>query len=204
MAAVSWAGRVRGCGRPAAAGRIWSGEERSVEGAGAERTVLADHRGRQARHHGVRGRQAVHDRLSPCRWQRSVARGAPAKEIEPFYKTRWQPGRIDLRDRRRADRFLLRICGLFCYDPSGKELWKYEMPAAATVGGFGTGTSPVLADGIVVVVREEVKDPKIVVVDVATVNSSGKRNGSRTPRSERRRCGTRLRGSKLSCPAFGG
>ena len=58
--------------------------------------------------------------------------------------------------------------GLFCYDLSGKELWKFEMPMAVTAADFGTGASPILADGNVVLVRDEMKDPKIVVIDAAT------------------------------------
>ncbi len=59
-------------------------------------------------------------------------------------------------------------CGLFCYDLSGKELWKFEMPPAATSGDFGSGVSPIIADGIVVLVRDETKEPKIIALDAAT------------------------------------
>jgi hypothetical protein len=59
-------------------------------------------------------------------------------------------------------------CGLFCYDLDGNELWKFEMPPAATIADFGTGVSPVLADGIVILLRDETKDPKIVALDVVT------------------------------------
>jgi outer membrane protein assembly factor BamB len=59
-------------------------------------------------------------------------------------------------------------CGLFCYDLSGKELWRFEMPSAAAVGDFGTGVSPILADGTVILVRDAGKDPKVVALDAAT------------------------------------
>jgi len=59
-------------------------------------------------------------------------------------------------------------CGLFCYDLAGHELWKYETPTAVTLADFGTGASPVLADGIVILVRDEMKDPKVIAIDVAT------------------------------------
>ena len=42
------------------------------------------------------------------------------------------------------------------------------MPTAATAGDFGTGTSPILADGLVVLVRDEMKDSKILALDAAT------------------------------------
>ena len=59
-------------------------------------------------------------------------------------------------------------CGLFCYDLSGKELWKFELPPAAVPGDFGSGVSPILADGMVVLVRDETKDSKILALDAAT------------------------------------
>ena len=44
-------------------------------------------------------------------------------------------------------------CGLLCYDLTGKEQWKVEMPPAVISGNFGSGTSPIVADGLVVLVR---------------------------------------------------
>jgi len=50
-------------------------------------------------------------------------------------------------------------------------LWKYELPTVVTVTGFGSGTSPVIADGLVVLVRDMRTDAKIIALDVT--------NGSR-------------------------
>jgi len=36
------------------------------------------------------------------------------------------------------------------------------MPTVSTKNDFGTGTSPILVDGIVVMQRDELKDPKIL------------------------------------------
>jgi outer membrane protein assembly factor BamB len=41
------------------------------------------------------------------------------------------------------------------------------MPTAVTIADFGTGVSPILVDGVVVLVRDETKDPKIIAVDGA-------------------------------------
>jgi outer membrane protein assembly factor BamB len=42
------------------------------------------------------------------------------------------------------------------------------MPPVVISGNFGSGTSPVLADGLVVLVRDETKDPRILAFDAAT------------------------------------
>jgi outer membrane protein assembly factor BamB len=92
---------------------------------------------------------------------------APAKRLEPYHKTEGSPAAsTPVTDGKRVVSYF-GSCGLFCYDLSGKELWKYEMPPAATAGEFGSGVSPVLADGTVILVRDEMKDPKILALDVA-------------------------------------
>jgi outer membrane protein assembly factor BamB len=93
---------------------------------------------------------------------------APAKELEPYHKTEGSPAASTCATDGERIVSYFGSCGLFCYDLAGKELWHYEMPPAATVAGFGTGGSPVLADNTVVLVREETKDPKIVAVDLLT------------------------------------
>jgi len=57
---------------------------------------------------------------------------------------------------------------LRCYDLTGKELWKVEMPPAVIPGNFGSGTSPIIADGLVVLVRDEATDPRILAFDART------------------------------------
>ena len=57
-------------------------------------------------------------------------------------------------------------CGLVCYDTKGKELWQYPLPVAQTAGGFGTGCSPVILDGLVLVNRDQVKDCSLLAVDL--------------------------------------
>ena len=93
---------------------------------------------------------------------------APAKKLEPFYKGEGSPAAsTPVTDGRRVVSYF-GSCGLLCYDLSGKPLWKYEMEPAATAGDFGTGTSPVIAGGAVVVVRDEPKGSMILAVDLLT------------------------------------
>jgi outer membrane protein assembly factor BamB len=93
---------------------------------------------------------------------------APAKQIEPYHKVEGSPAAsTPATDGKRIISYF-GSCGLFCYDLSGKKLWTYPLPAAATEFDFGTGVSPVLADGLVVLVRDERKHSKIFAVDVET------------------------------------
>ena len=94
--------------------------------------------------------------------------GAPAKSIEPFYKPDGSPAAsTPVTDGQRIIAYF-GSCGLVCYDLAGKELWKFELPVAGSAGDFGTGTSPILADGKVIVVRDEVQNSRIIAVDATT------------------------------------
>jgi outer membrane protein assembly factor BamB len=92
---------------------------------------------------------------------------APAEKIEPFHKTEGSPAAsTPATDGARIVSYF-GSCGLVCYDLAGKELWKFEMPPAAVFGRFGSGVSPILADGMVILVRDQPKDAKILAVDLA-------------------------------------
>src|SRR6266567_3701732 len=93
---------------------------------------------------------------------------APAKHIEAYHKTEGSPAAsTSATDGKRIVSYF-GSCGLFCYDLSGKELWEFEMPTAATPGDFGSGASPILVDGTVILVRDEKMDSKIIALDAAT------------------------------------
>lgn len=93
---------------------------------------------------------------------------ATAKKIEPYNKGEGSPAAsTPATDGKRIVSYF-GSCGLFCYDLSGKELWTYKLPTAATMFNFGSGVSPVIADGLVVLLRDESKDPKIIVINAAT------------------------------------
>jgi len=92
---------------------------------------------------------------------------APAKQVEPYHAIEGSPAAsTPATDGQRIVSYF-GSCGLFCYDLSGKELWRSEMPAAATAGNFGSGVSPILVDGLVVLVRDDTKDSKILAVDAS-------------------------------------
>jgi outer membrane protein assembly factor BamB len=93
---------------------------------------------------------------------------APAKQIERYHNADGSPAAsTPATDGRRIVSYF-GSCGLFCYSLSGKELWRYELPTAATGFDFGTGVSPILVDGLVILVRDENNDPKILALDLVT------------------------------------
>lgn len=105
---------------------------------------------------------------------------APAKAIEAFHKVEGSPAAsTSATDGKRIVSYF-GSCGLFCYDLEGKELWHYEMPTAATAGGFGSGVSPIIAGGVAVLVRDDTKESKIVAIDLesGTLKWEQKRNSA--------------------------
>ncbi|MCC7476080.1 MAG: PQQ-binding-like beta-propeller repeat protein [Pirellulales bacterium] len=93
---------------------------------------------------------------------------ASAEKIEPYFSTQGSPAASTCATDGERVVSYFGSCGIFCHDLAGKELWRYEMPTAATVCGFGTGNSPLLVDGLVILDREESTDPRIVALDAKT------------------------------------
>jgi outer membrane protein assembly factor BamB len=93
---------------------------------------------------------------------------AKAQQIEGYNKTEGSPAAsTPATDGQRIVSYF-GSCGLICYDLVGNELWKFEMPPAVTSGNFGSGVSPIFANGAVVLVRDEIKESKILALDAAT------------------------------------
>lgn len=100
---------------------------------------------------------------------------APYEQLEPFHPTEGSPAAsTPVTDGERIVTYF-GSCGLFCYDLAGHELWSYRLPPAATVADFGTGVSPVLTDGLVVLLRDEHHQPEILAVEIATGRLKWKR-----------------------------
>src|SRR5262249_43820003 len=73
---------------------------------------------------------------------------APAKQIERYCAAGGSPAAsTPATDGQRIVSYF-GSCGLICYDLAGKELWKLELPPALIAGNFGTGVSPIIADGM--------------------------------------------------------
>jgi outer membrane protein assembly factor BamB len=93
---------------------------------------------------------------------------APYKKLEPFNKVHGSPAASSCATDGERIVSYFGSCGLFCYDLTGQELWKHEMPSAVAFAGFGTGVSPIIADGAVVLLRDVAKDPQIIAFDIET------------------------------------
>jgi outer membrane protein assembly factor BamB len=59
-------------------------------------------------------------------------------------------------------------CGLIAYDFAGEELWRYKLPVAETNNDFGSGASPIIVDGKVVLARDLKADSAVMALDVKT------------------------------------
>jgi outer membrane protein assembly factor BamB len=93
---------------------------------------------------------------------------APAQALEAHHETEGSPAAsTPATDGERIISYF-GSCGLFCYDLAGNELWKIEMPPAATLGSYGSGVSPVIIDDVVVLLRDEANNPRIIAVDAET------------------------------------
>lgn len=93
---------------------------------------------------------------------------AGTQQLEKYHKTEGSPAAsTPVTDGQRIVSYF-GSCGLRAYDVSGKELWRYEMPPATSAGEFGSGVSPIIVDGLAIVVRDQMQDAKIVAVDLGT------------------------------------
>jgi outer membrane protein assembly factor BamB len=97
-------------------------------------------------------------------WKRPV----PVAQLEEFHSTEGSPAASTCAtDGQRVVSYFGSF-GLICHDFEGRELWRYPLPRAETAGGFGTGSSPTLAHGLVVLNRDMQKDCSILAVDLKT------------------------------------
>ena len=69
--------------------------------------------------------------------------------------------------------------GLIGYDLKGKELWRHPLPVAVSGGSFGSGTSPIIVRGHVILNRDQDQNSSLLALEVATGKTVWE-----TPRSE--------------------
>lgn len=93
---------------------------------------------------------------------------APAKQIERYHLTMGSPAAPTPATDGHVIVSYFGSCGLLAYHLTGKQLWKFELPVASLPGDFGSGVSPVIADGLVLLVRDETTTSKIYALEIAT------------------------------------
>ncbi len=89
------------------------------------------------------------------RWQKTAARGKPAAAIHPNNSYATETPATD----GRALFAYFGMKGLFCFDMDGKLLWSKDVGVFPTVDDMGSGSSPVLADGRLFILCENLKSP---------------------------------------------
>ena len=93
---------------------------------------------------------------------------APTKTIEPFMPTEGSPAvSTPATDGNRLVVYF-GSCGLVCYDTAGRELWKHSMEVGEVRMGFGSGSSPVIADGRVILLRDLEREGRLLCLDLTT------------------------------------
>ena len=97
-------------------------------------------------------------------WKRAV----PAERLEEFHSTEGSPAASSCATDGKRVVSYFGSCGLICHDFNGKELWRCPLPLAETAGGFGTGGSPTLAGGLVLLNRDMLKACSLLAVDLKT------------------------------------
>ena len=97
-------------------------------------------------------------------WKGSV----PAVKLEEFHSTEGSPAASSCATDGERVVSYFGSYGLICHSMAGKELWRHPLPLAETAGGFGTGGSPTLAGGLVVLNRDMLKGCSLLAVDLKT------------------------------------
>jgi outer membrane protein assembly factor BamB len=91
---------------------------------------------------------------------------AKAEKIEEFNATEGSPAASTVATDGKRVVSYFGSCGLVCYDLKGKELWRHSLPTAQTAGSFGSGSSPAIVDGLVLVNRDQVMNCSLLAVDL--------------------------------------
>ena len=206
VAAVPRAQRVGSGGRAEAAGRVRPGQEREVEG--RRRPAGCRRRSSPATSSSSPPSTTASCTRSPTTAPTagSLARRGAGEEARGVSQDRGQPGRLHARDRRQADRLLLRLLRPVLLRPGGQGALEVRNAAG---GHRRRLRHRRLADhrrrhGRARAATRR-RTPKIIALDVATgIAAMGERSGSRPLPTARRSSGTRRPASRSWPPGTGG
>ena len=96
-------------------------------------------------------------------WRQS----APHQQLEAFHPSEGSPASATpATDGKRVVVYFASY-GLVGYDAEGRELWKLPMPIPSQAGDFGSGCSPILVEGLVLLNRDQLQGSELLAVDAA-------------------------------------
>ncbi len=93
---------------------------------------------------------------------------APGNKVEAYHSTEGSPAASTPATDGQHVVSYFGSRGVMCYDFSGTEIWRFATEPAVHLGGFGTGSSPLLADGLVLVNRDQLAGSKLLALKLAT------------------------------------
>lgn len=100
--------------------------------------------------------------------KRLWTRSAPFEKLEAFHSTEGSPAAsTTAADGERVYSFF-GSAGVFAYTHAGEIVWEHRLPTAQHVGDFGTGSSPIVRDGIVLVNRDMLAGSHLLALRAAT------------------------------------
>jgi outer membrane protein assembly factor BamB len=94
-------------------------------------------------------------------WQKA----APSEKLEAFHPTESSPAASTPATDGTRVYVYFGSCGLLAYSMDGKELWSIPMPPATHMGDLGSGTSPIVHGGLVVLNRDMLRGSHILAVN---------------------------------------
>ena len=167
--------------------------------AGAERRCPRRSSWATSSSHGVRRRQALHDRLQPRRRQRSLAgRRAGRDRSSPTSRPKAARPRRRRRPTASGSSRTSARAGCSATTSPARNCGSSRCRRRPRSADFGTGVSPIIADGVgrsCCATKEGSEDHRARRGDRRT--SSGRRSASRRLGSARRSCGTRPAGKQI-------
>ena len=95
-------------------------------------------------------------------------KGIKAAKLETFHNTEGSPAASTPATDGRHVVSYFGSFGVICYDFQGNEIWRHALPVASSGGGFGTGTSPVIAAKRVLLNRDQDQDSSLLALDLRT------------------------------------
>jgi len=107
---------------------------------------------------------AVDRRSGKIRWEREV----PAKQIEKYHLQEGSPASGTCATDGKLVVSYFGSCGLVAHDFDGKEIWRLELPMTEQSGDFGSGASPIIAGGLVLINRDQLKGSELLAVDLTS------------------------------------